>query len=90
MAADDTPAKSTPAPTPSSDASANYSRGENQKSVTQTYRDNWDAIFGKPARKKSARKKAAPRKTAAKKKVGVKKAAVKTAATKKTKRKSRR
>ena len=28
-------------------APKNYSRGEGQKVVTQAYRDNWNAIFGK-------------------------------------------
>jgi hypothetical protein len=28
-------------------ASAGYSRGEGQKPVTQAYKDNWNAIFGK-------------------------------------------
>ena len=27
-------------------APADYSRGENQKAVTKTYRKNWDAVFG--------------------------------------------
>ena len=27
--------------------SANYSRGEGQKAVTQAYKDNWNAIYGK-------------------------------------------
>jgi hypothetical protein len=36
-------------------APANYSRGEGQKMVTQAYRDNWHAIFGKkPARNSKA------------------------------------
>ena len=26
---------------------ASYSRGEGQKPVTQAYKDNWNAIFGK-------------------------------------------
>ena len=30
-----------------SEKPANYSRGEGQKPVTQAYKDNWDAIFGK-------------------------------------------
>ena len=34
----------------SSDAPAGYSRGENQKLVTDTYRKNWNAIFGKKPR----------------------------------------
>jgi hypothetical protein len=57
----------------SSTAPANYSRGEGQKLVTQAYRDNWAAIFGKPAGKASKkistkRKPAAkPKKTASKK-----------------------
>jgi len=29
-----------------SDAPAGYSRGENQKPVTDAYRKNWDSIFG--------------------------------------------
>ena len=29
-----------------SDAPAGYSRGENQKAVTDAYRKNWDKIFG--------------------------------------------
>lgn len=34
-----------------SEAPAGYSRGENQKPVTDAYRSNWDNIFGnKPAR----------------------------------------
>lgn len=32
-------------------APASYSRGEGQKLVTRAYRENWLAIFGKPARK---------------------------------------
>jgi hypothetical protein len=27
--------------------SANYSRGEGQKPVSQAYKDNWNAIYGK-------------------------------------------
>jgi hypothetical protein len=33
-----------------SEAPKNYSRGEGQKAVTQTYKDNWSAIFGKKKR----------------------------------------
>jgi hypothetical protein len=29
-----------------------YSRGEGQKPVSQAYKDNWNAIFGKKAKKK--------------------------------------
>ncbi len=29
------------------DLSANYSRGEGQKPVSQAYRDNWNAIYAK-------------------------------------------
>jgi hypothetical protein len=29
------------------DSSSGYSRGEGQKPVTQAYRENWNAIFGK-------------------------------------------
>ena len=28
-------------------APTSYSRGEGQKPITKTYRDNWNAIFGK-------------------------------------------
>jgi outer membrane biosynthesis protein TonB len=31
-------------------APKNYSRGEGQKPVTQAYKDNWNAIFGKKKR----------------------------------------
>jgi hypothetical protein len=34
-----------------SDAPAGYSRGENQKLVTDAYRKNWDSIFGKTNRR---------------------------------------
>jgi hypothetical protein len=41
-------AAKTEAPTEAkADASKNYSRGEGQKAVTQAYKDNWDAIFGR-------------------------------------------
>jgi len=33
-------------------APANYSRGEGQKVVSQAYKDNWNAIYGKKSRKK--------------------------------------
>ena len=29
-----------------------YSRGEGQKPVSKAYRDNWDVIFGKRAKRK--------------------------------------
>lgn len=32
------------------DASKNYNRGEGQKAVTQAYKDNWNAIYGKKKR----------------------------------------
>ncbi len=32
---------------PSAKQSTGFTRGENQKIVTDAYRDNWDAIFGK-------------------------------------------
>jgi hypothetical protein len=35
-----------------SEASKNYSRGEGQKAVTQAYKDNWNAIYGKKKKKK--------------------------------------
>jgi hypothetical protein len=34
------------------DARASYSRGEGQKPVTQAYKDNWNAIYGKKKKKK--------------------------------------
>ena len=64
----------------SGSAPANYSRGEGQKLVSQAYRDNWHAIFGKPARKAS-KKSSAKHKPAAK---------AKKAAVKKIKKKSKR
>ncbi len=36
-----------------SDAPTGYSRGENQKLVTDAYRNNWDDIFGKKPRRRS-------------------------------------
>jgi hypothetical protein len=33
-----------------SDAPKGYSRGENQKLVTDAYRNNWDNIFGNKSR----------------------------------------
>ncbi len=36
-----------------SDGSAGYSRGENQKLVTDAYRKNWDDVFGKRPRRRS-------------------------------------
>ena len=33
-----------------SDVPKNYSIGEGQKAVTQAYKDNWNAIFGKKKR----------------------------------------
>jgi hypothetical protein len=40
---------------PEAAAPSNYSRGEGQKVVTQAYKDNWDAIFGKKSKKKRGR-----------------------------------
>ena len=39
---------------PEGTAPSNYSRGENQKPVTDSYKDNWNAIYGKkkPKRRK--------------------------------------
>jgi hypothetical protein len=34
------------------ETSKNYSRGEGQKPVSQAYKDNWDAIFGKKKKKR--------------------------------------
>ncbi len=36
-----------------SDAPTGYGRGENQKPVTEAYRNNWDDIFGKKPRRRS-------------------------------------
>ena len=36
---------------PEAEAPASYSRGEGQKPVTQAYKDNWNAIYGKKKRK---------------------------------------
>ncbi len=38
------------------DPSKNYSRGEGQKMVTQAYKDNWNAIFGKKDKKKKKKR----------------------------------
>jgi len=46
----DSPAKDTAVEAPTnakSEAPKNYSRGEGQKMVTQAYKDNWNAIYGK-------------------------------------------
>ena len=45
--------KETESPTSSStsDAPKGYSRGENQKLVTEAYRSNWDNIFGNKPRR---------------------------------------
>jgi hypothetical protein len=34
-------------PDATAEAPKNYSRGEGQKAVTQAYKDNWNAIYGK-------------------------------------------
>ncbi len=36
-----------------SDAPTGYSRGENQKLVTDAYRKHWDDVFGKKPRRRS-------------------------------------
>ncbi len=36
-----------------SGAPTGYSRGENQKLVTDAYRNNWDNVFGKKTRRRS-------------------------------------
>jgi len=44
------PKEKTPAeakPDANAEAPKNYSRGEGQKTVTQAYKDNWNAIYGK-------------------------------------------
>jgi len=35
-------------------APSDYSRGENQKPVNDSYTDNWNSIFGKKKKKKSS------------------------------------
>ena len=37
---------------PEGSAPSNYSRGENQKPVTGSYKDNWNRIYGKKKRTK--------------------------------------
>jgi hypothetical protein len=34
------------------DSPSNYSRGEGQKPVSQAYKDNWNAIYGKKRKKR--------------------------------------
>ena len=43
------------APEKTAEAPASYSRGEGQKPVSQAYKDNWNAIYGKKAKKKNKR-----------------------------------
>ena len=38
-----------------SDPSSGYSRGENQKVVTEAYRSNWDDVFGKKKRRRTGK-----------------------------------
>jgi hypothetical protein len=45
-------AKTDTKPDAKSEAPKNYSRGEGQKPVSQAYKDNWNAIFGKKSNKK--------------------------------------
>ena len=42
---------------PEAAAPSRYSRGEGQKPVSQAYKDNWNAIFGKKGKKKSSKNK---------------------------------
>ena len=42
---DKTPVEAKPEAT--AEAPKNYSRGEGQKTVTQAYKDNWNAIYAK-------------------------------------------
>jgi hypothetical protein len=53
MADEATKSTSDTSSTKSDNAATNYSRGENQKNVTQSYRDNWNAIFGTKAKAKT-------------------------------------
>ncbi len=61
MTSDDSTTKSEPAPKPASAPSegaakpegstpSSYSRGEGQKPVSGSYRDNWNAIYGKKSK----------------------------------------
>jgi hypothetical protein len=63
MTSDNGTTKSQPAPKPASTPSegaakpeggppSSYSRGEGQKPVTDTYKDNWNRIYGKKKRSK--------------------------------------
>lgn len=45
------PAKAEAGETPAA-APSSYSRGEGQKPVSQAYKDNWNAIYGKTKKKK--------------------------------------
>ena len=50
-----TPAADAPKPEAgekTADAPSSYSRGEGQKPVSQAYKDNWNAIYGKKKRKR--------------------------------------
>ena len=53
---DKTPSVAEPAKAESSEPAAaspkSYSRGEGQKPVSQAYKNNWNAIFGKKKKKK--------------------------------------
>ena len=46
----------------SSDVPGSNSRGENQKPVSRTYKDNWQAIFGKAQKAKTPKAKAKKKK----------------------------
>ena len=50
------------APEKTADAASSYRRGEGQKPVTQAYKDNWNAIYGKKAKKKAKKKTAKKKK----------------------------
>jgi hypothetical protein len=39
------------------EAPKGYSRGEGQKPVSQAYKDNWNAIYGKKAKRTAKKKK---------------------------------
>ena len=43
------------APEKTAEAPTGYSRGEGQKPVSQAYKDNWNAIYGKKTKKKKKR-----------------------------------
>ena len=52
---DGTPSKAESSETPVAAAPSNYDRGEGQKPVSQSYRDNWNLIYAKKTKMKRKR-----------------------------------